>query len=120
VSVNYLKLYECEWYTYNSRRSFSTTEQQRQQKKSIPPEVFESFNELIVKDFNGTSSTVRQNDVVALIANKLKIDRQSVFSSRWLDVETEYAKSGWDVEYDKPGYNETYEPTFTFKKRKTV
>ena len=34
------------------------------------------------------------------------------------DVEDIYEKAGWDVTYDTPGYNETYEPKFTFKPSK--
>lgn len=35
-----------------------------------------------------------------------------------LDVEDVYRAAGWEVTYDKPGYNETYDATFTFRSAK--
>ncbi len=40
----------------------------------------------------------------------------TVCDNHWLDVEDVYREAGWVVEYDKPGYCESYEATFTFKK----
>jgi hypothetical protein len=33
-----------------------------------------------------------------------------------MDVEDVYQKAGWEVEFDKPGYNEDYEANFKFSK----
>lgn len=86
--------------------------------KSIPPEVIESFNEIIVEKFNGTESTFKQDDVITKILNKLtNINKSDIFNKHWLDVEEIYRKIGWKVEYDKPGYNESYAANFTFKKK---
>ncbi len=40
-----------------------------------------------------------------------------IYERHLLDVEPSYRAEGWEVEYDKPGYNETYEATFTFRKK---
>lgn len=81
--------------------------------RSIPPEAFEAFNELIVADLDAHgTATVRQCDVEKAIRAKL-----GTIEMRWLDVESCYRAAGWKVEYDKPGYNETYEATFKFSRK---
>lgn len=92
----------------------------------IPEVVIESFNELIKLNFDGTSATVSQDKVVALIVNKssctdMKLTEKKIFDRGYLNIESFYIDAGWKVEYDKPGYNETYKAFFTFspfKKRK--
>ena len=84
---------------------------------SIPDEIIEIFNELITKDWDGDSATVNQNTAVALASKKLNMSRQDIFDKHYMDVEGIFRKAGWVVEYDKPGYNETYDATFKFSKR---
>jgi len=45
------------------------------------------------------------------------LTRQGMYDKGWMDVEDAYRKAGWDVDFDKPGYNETYEANFTFSKK---
>jgi hypothetical protein len=86
--------------------------------KLLPPEVIEAFNELIAKRWNGSASTFSQNSVINLISTKLDLEnREIIFKEHLLDVEDIYRAKGWRVTYDKPGYNETYPATFTFRKR---
>lgn len=90
---------------------------------SIPGEVFAAFNELIAEGWAGRTATVRQDEVSDLALAKLKVrlpdmTKAEMFRRGWLDVEGAYRVAGWDVEYDKPGYNETYEATFTFKRHR--
>jgi hypothetical protein len=40
---------------------------------------------------------------------------QTIWENKWLDVEDEYRKNGWEVEYDKPGLGESYPARFIFK-----
>ncbi len=84
---------------------------------TIPSAVIEAFNELILKDFDGTSATVGQKEVTRLIGKK-GISSTKLFNNHWLDVEQLYRNAGWIVNYDKPAYNETYEATFTFSRKK--
>lgn len=80
----------------------------------IPNEVFEAFNELIAQNFNNGEAVVSQREVLALMVSK-GLNQGLIYKNGWLDIEDVYRKEGWTVEYDKPGYNEDYEPTFTFK-----
>ena len=85
---------------------------------SIPEFVFDAFNKLIAADFSGSVATVKQNAVIEqILASQIDIDRQTIFSNRWLDIEDVYEQAGWKVVYDKPGYNETYEAYWMFKKK---
>lgn len=90
--------------------------------QTMPPEVFEAFNELIVKHWDGRSATVLQSDVVNLILAKMtlskpEIKRSDLYDNHYLDVESHYRKAGWVVKYDSPACNESYPATFEFRKK---
>lgn len=79
----------------------------------IPDEVFEAFNELISKKWNGTYSKVFQNEVVKLIIEKLKENGisatyQFLLDNRFLDIEPYYEKVGWNVRYLKQKDNDSF------------
>lgn len=80
--------------------------------RPIPEAVFESFNELLSKK-GSNYITIKQNDVVNLMVAK-GLDKNEIFEKNYLDIEDYYRAMGWKVEYDRPGYNETYEAYFTF------
>lgn len=88
-----------------------------EKERTFPDAVFSSFNELITQNWDGSSATIRQHEVVALMV-KRGLKRAEIFDKGWLDVEDVYRSVGWDVEYDKPGYNESYSATFTFKRKR--
>jgi hypothetical protein len=81
---------------------------------TLPESVIEVFNDLIAENWDGKSSHVLQRDVVDRIKRKMETNH---FKTSWLDVEDIYRRAGWDVEYDKPGYNESYDASFTFTKK---
>jgi hypothetical protein len=88
-----------------------------------PSFVFDAFNELIAQDYSNGYATVKQNDVIDRILDKqgisgemVKAARQEIFNKGWLNVEETYRAVGWKVEYDKPGYNESYQASFKFRK----
>jgi hypothetical protein len=89
------------------------------QQRNIPEPVFEAFNELIAENWSISGATIRQDDVVARVMGKIEgLTRSDIFARGWLNVEEAYRREGWIVEYDKPGYNESYAATFTFSKRR--
>lgn len=91
----------------------------------MPDEVIETWNRLIAKNWDGSSSRVLQNEAVealmALLTNNEETDKQTVrrqvFQNKWLDIEPIYRNNGWSVIYDKPAYNESYEAFFVFKSK---
>jgi len=86
-------------------------------KELLPDAVIEAWNEVIAKNWNGKTSSFTQDEIVKRIVKKAKIKRDKVFDKRYLDVEDIYETEGWNVHYDRPGYNETYNATFEFKKK---
>lgn len=82
--------------------------------RQIHPLVIDTFNALIVANWSHGRSVISQAAVMAELVNKHNINRQEVLSNNGLDIEDVYRAAGWRVEYDKPGYNESYEATFTF------
>lgn len=96
--------------------------------ETIPDEMIKAVNSLILKKWNGTSAIIKQDDIVNEYLDNLKIsehpdeidirlERGKVFEYNWLDFEDIYRNAGWRVKFDKPGYNETYEPFFVFSKK---
>ncbi len=96
----------------------------------FPPEVFQAFNELIAASYTNGSARVTQDAVIARITLLTITDpdtpnpeeavaklRRTIFDKGWLNVESFYEDAGWAVQYDKPGFSESYPATFTFTKR---
>jgi len=89
----------------------------KNKKSAVPDEVIKIFNYLITKNLSNGISVVSQEEVVTLIASNLGITKQRVYDRHLLDVEEVFEDAGWEVVYDKPGYNESYQPTFTFTEK---
>ena len=85
-------------------------------KSLIPDEAVESFNELIAENYLNGYSEFTQKKVVARMVKK-GLSEKDIFANGWLDLEDVYRKAGWKVEYDKPGFNESYEATFSFSRK---
>jgi hypothetical protein len=85
----------------------------------IPEFVFEAFNKAIIEKYDGNKASVLQNRVIELIIyfSEGIATRELIFSEGLLNIEDIYRKNGWSVEYDKPGFDETYEARFIFKKK---
>lgn len=83
----------------------------------IPDEIIAAVNELIVQNLVKDIATITQHEIVELAVLK-GLKREDIFENRWLDIEEVYRAAGWTVGYDKPGYNESYKASFTFRKRR--
>jgi len=92
-------------------------------KEMLPGYVMEAFNQCIAVGYDGHSAKVYQGEVVARILTLAglagdELHRDDVYERGYLDVEPIYRAEGWNVSYDKPGYNETYEASFLFESKK--
>ncbi len=86
--------------------------------KIIPPVVIQAVNNLLMKQYRDGSVTILQDEIIQEIINlDGAITRDQIFDNKWLDFEALYRQNGWSVEYDKPGYNESYTARFIFKKK---
>lgn len=87
-------------------------------RKNVPDRVVAAFNDLISQHWTGTAAVIYQDDIANEIAKRMVVSRAEVFQQGWLNIEPLYEAAGWKVEYDKPGFNESYRATFTFSKRR--
>lgn len=85
--------------------------------KDFPDAVFEAFNELIAENFGGGSARFTQEKAEKLMVAK-GLGRSDIYKKGWMDIEDVYEKAGWKVDYDRPGYNESYAATFTFSAKR--
>lgn len=59
----------------------------------IPDVVIDTFNDLIIRKFSGTSARVTQPEIIDALENQ-GIKRWEIFNKDWLDVEEIYEKRG--------------------------
>lgn len=83
----------------------------------FPQEVFKVFNDLIASNWDGQSSKFKKDEALTRIMSALNLTKNEVYARNYLDVEDVYGEAGWDVFYDKPGYNENYDATYTFTQK---
>lgn len=81
-----------------------------------PDAVIEAFNELIAENYVNGRSVLHKNKVVERMLSK-GLSKGEIYENGWLNVEEVYRGADWNVEYDKPGFDESYEPTFTFTRK---
>lgn len=55
------------------------------------------FNNLLIKDWNGYSATIRQGEVKTLCLEK-GFDMKEIYDNKWLDIEPIFMEIGWSVD----------------------
>lgn len=89
---------------------------------TIPDFIIEAVNGLIQKKWDGEEAIIKQDEIMELVTSDDSDDdkpsHEEVYKRHWLDFEPLYEEVGWNVEYDKPGFNEFYKPYFRFTKQK--
>jgi hypothetical protein len=86
------------------------------QREQIPSAVIATVNSMIAEQ-GGGYVILRQKDIQARL-QEAGLDVAEIYEKGWLNFEDLYRQAGWEVEYDKPGYNETYDANFVFKPAK--
>ena len=99
------------------------SEVQSEKDTTIPDEIIEATNNLIVKRWDGNHAIIKQDHIVEAAMRLFKQNgkehtRDELFDNRWMDIESVFQKAGWKVTYDGPGYNETYPATFEFSRKR--
>lgn len=87
------------------------------EQKKLPSFVIEAVNSLLMKKTHFT-----QGELVQAIFDYApkRITSSDIYDNNWLDIEYTYEQAGWNIRYDRPGYNETYEANFTFTPKTTA
>lgn len=87
--------------------------------KRIPAFIYEAVNSFLT----ASGARFTQNELLEALRlprswNGSEVTRDMVFKYGWLDFEAAYEEKGWKVEFDRPGYNETYEAQWLFTPKK--
>lgn len=82
----------------------------------IQPGVIDAFNELIRENWDSGVAVIPLRDVHARVRAKLGVPAGNGIDRRWLNVEDAFRAVGWDVEYESPGWDESYMAHYTFRK----
>lgn len=71
--------------------------------QDIPPEVFEEFNDELLKRYDGRRTKIEQDAILKRLEGR-GFERGEIFSKNMLDIEPHYREKGWDVKYERPVY----------------
>ena len=86
--------------------------------QDMAKEVIETFNEFIARNWDGSRSCFKLDEIAKAVAKKLNVETGVLFENHWMDVEGIFREAGWSVDYDQPGYCESYPATYTFTKKR--
>jgi hypothetical protein len=109
-----------------SIKPISPDEVAEAKREAIPDYVFAAVNDLIARHYTEGSCKIMQNELIeeiiksstSLIGQGLTpLTRAELFKRGYLNFEEAYRDAGWKVVYDKPAYNESYDPFFKFIKK---
>ena len=100
-------------------KPLSPREVAEQFNSSIPDEVIQAVNTLLIKEYKNGTAILKQKDIMAeirLINSDLTATK--IYENGWLDFENVFISNGWEVEYDNPVYCEDYDAFFRFSEKK--
>lgn len=99
-------------------KPISPGEAKKRKSFSLHPTIIELVNEHLTKHAGASTITMSQDALVEKFMQRHPhFDREKLFTDKMLDIESTYERSGWIVEYDSPGYNESYRPSWSFEPR---
>lgn len=84
--------------------------------KSIPDVVIWAANELLVTGWGSGNKNIliRLDDLIKKITLSSDYTREQLFKNGWLAIENVFREAGWVVTFTTPGYDEHFDPYFTF------
>lgn len=99
--------------------AFTPDDALAQHSATIPEEIFEIVNGFLAERVHNRTIEIEQREIAAKL-ELTDISEAQAISHGWLDFEDVYKKAGWIVNFDKPGFNESYQPIWTFEKPQTL
>ena len=86
----------------------------------IPSFVLKAVDRLLTIHLKNNYASFDQDEIIKEIQkSNPEIKRREIFANKWLDFEPLYRDFGWEVEYEKGAYYDTFTPYFEFKVKKT-
>ena len=89
--------------------------------ETIPDYVIDAFNDLLTENYQEDETIIEQEDIIRKIleySTDDELTRETIFKKHYLDIENLYRNNGWEVDYEKPAFDELFEPFFIFKPKK--
>jgi len=88
----------------------------------MPEAIIQATNELIVRSWNGTSATVKVDEIINQYFRVVReedsvMTRKELFDKHYLDIEPAYREAGWKVKFESPDYTESFPSYFVFSKK---
>lgn len=83
------------------------------QQNAVPEIVLSIVNHFLAQRAASNLIFINQKEVVEQL-EEAGYTRSAIFAEHLLDFEAAYRANGWKVVYDKPAYNETYDPRWEF------
>lgn len=87
-------------------------------KSALDPLMIKAVNNLLTKDAHSNFIRIKQKDIVAEYKRLHTVNGTEpldVFKTNQLEFEDIFKEAGWKVSYDKPGWDESYDPAFDFE-----
>ena len=89
----------------------------------MPEAIIQAVNELIVRSWNGSSATVKVEEIVDQYyrvsgEERNAATRKQLFDKHYLDIEPAYREAGWKVKFESPDYTESFPSYFVFSMKK--
>jgi len=87
-----------------------------QVKRVLPDYIIDSVNQLIEEKYDGTSFTIKKDDVIAKAFKHpsqneytdLNLFERHLYDKKYLDFESVYHKAGWECEYISPDRGDSH------------
>lgn len=87
--------------------------------ESMPACVINAFNYLLARYYFAGKAHITEemaiDEIIAFSNNRLA--SPEVRKRRYLDVEDIYREYGWEVEYKRPSYDESFKAHYIFKRK---
>lgn len=82
--------------------------------QALPDAVVETFNEELVRLFNGKTASIREKNLLAILEKK-SVQSKNVLEQRWLKQASElYKERGWKVVERDCGGEDSYDIHYQF------
>lgn len=98
-------------------KPMSPTEIKQKAIESIPDEMIQAVNELLIENASRGTITIKLKDIEARF-RKLsngKYNSIDIYDKGWMDFESAFRQAGWKVSYESPARDENFESYYRFQ-----
>jgi ribosomal protein L14 len=93
-------------------------------KATIPDAIIVAANELLISNWDGKAARFTKNALISAYIKLIPDDDRSpsaieseLYKKHWLDIEELFSDVGWNVIFNSPDRDESFEDCYTFKKK---